>query len=344
MYAPRDPTPTTISMTLRALRAFGLIASLVLGLPACDSGRENPPDTLVRIANVAPSFSILYYSREHITVFNRELSVPFNGMNEPGTVYDEGTYDFNVYKHDLARNAVAQDPFYTFEKQLVAGTFYTFVLFEAGGNLEHAILESPPLPASATETQVQLLHGSENAPAVDIYLEPPGTTIAGATPWGSVSFRGTLAARNVPPGDYELTVTSAGNPAAVLLTSLTFTLSSSQSMTFVISPDNGAGTGQLTVVAVNPVSGGVLVDRNSPALVRALNAVTDKAPRDVAFYGQFTPPLFPAAAVATPTARAPLKWLLARRVRTRSCSPAMRGHWVISPRRTIFAGSRAPQS
>jgi hypothetical protein len=37
--------------------------------------------------------------------------------------------------------------------------------------------------------------------------------------------------------------------------------------------------------------------------VRVLNATNDKAPRDVAFYGQFSPPQFAATAFATPTAR-----------------------------------------
>jgi hypothetical protein len=112
-----------------------------------------------------------------------------------------------------------------------------------------------------------------------------------------------LAARNVPAGEYELTVTPAGNPAVALLISASFTLSAAQSMTFVISPDNGSGTGQLAVAAINPVQSGVLVDRSSPASVRVLNATNDKAPRDVAFYGQFSPPQFAATAFATPTAR-----------------------------------------
>jgi hypothetical protein len=307
MYAPRDLANDNLSMTLRAFRAFGLLILLALGMTACDSGRENPADTRVRIVNVAPSYTSLYYTREHVTRFNGVLNVPFNGSADPATFYDEGTYDFYAYTPDLTSNTgVTVDPAYGFQKQLVAGTFYTFVFLEGAGHIEHAILESTPLGASSTDSQVQLLHGAENVPAVDIYLLPPGTTIAGATPWGSVSFRGSLAARSMTPGEYELTVTAAGNPAAVLLTSGSFPLFATELTNFVITPDNGTGSGQIAVAVIGPAAGGLLVDRNAPALVRALNTAADKAPRDVAFYGQFTPPLFPAAAFTTPTARAPL--------------------------------------
>ena len=48
---------------------------------------------------------------------------------------------------------------------------------------------------------------------------PPGTGISGATPWGTVAFEGTLPARNIAPGDYDMIATEHGNPAHVLYTS-----------------------------------------------------------------------------------------------------------------------------
>jgi hypothetical protein len=303
MYAPRDlGANDNLSMTLRVLRAFGLLVSLVLALTACGSGRDNPPDTRVRIINVAPSYSSLYFSRERTPALNAS----FNGAAEPSTPYDEDTYDFYVYQQDLSTGRANSTPILSFAKHVVTGTFYTFVLFEAGGAVENSILESPPVLATATDTQVQLLHAAENVPAVDVYLEPPGAVIAGATPWSSVSFRSSSAASNVAAGEYELTITAAGNPAAVLLTSVVFTLAAAQSTTFVISPDGGTGLGQLAVAIVQSGGGGVLIDRNAQSSVRVLNAPTDKTPRDVAFNGQFTPPLFSAAPFASPTARAPL--------------------------------------
>ena len=296
-------------MTLRRLWPLGVLA-LALASTGCDTGRKNPPDASVRVLNVAPSFPHLTYRREQITVTNPPSPLSYQGSAQGATsgtdfTYDEDTYTFTASSPDPA-NPVTEVDRDSFVQKVVKGTRYTFVFLESGGAVTHLILESPPAPGDTAKALVQPLHASETVPRVDLYLEPSGTDISGATPWGTIGFKESLAPREVAPGIYELTVTEAGNPANVLLRTQPFTVDAPFLTTLVLSPDAGEGIAPLDVVLLNATGAITLVDPSLPAQVRALNGATDQAPRDVAFNNEFSPPLFSAAAFATPTAYLPL--------------------------------------
>jgi hypothetical protein len=281
---------------------LGLLA-LALASPGCDSGRKNPPDATVRVLNVAPSFVSLDYRREEVVATNLPTTLGYQ-QGSSDLNYDEDTYDFHVSSVDPSTvTRVDRD---SFSQKVETGTLYTFVFLESGGNVTHTILESPRLASNATNAQIQATHASEVLRRVDLYLEAPGTDITGATPWGTIGFTESLAAREVPAGTYELAVTEAGNPANVLFTTPAFSLDPLSSTTLALSPDGGEGIAPLNVVLLNGAGATTLIDPSFPALIRALNGATDQAPRDVAFNSQFTPPLFSAAAFGTPTTYEPL--------------------------------------
>ncbi len=273
------------------------IAALAFSITGCDEGRQNPPDVAVRIANVAPGYPELLFRREQTQY------VPANGLtfqNATSAVYDEDTYDFYVDERDLLTGRVLPNK-WSFTKELVGGSVYTFVLAQVGLEVQAVILEADPPAQTATDTQVYALHAAEGQPALEIFLEPPGTDIMGAVPWGSVGFLGTLPPHNIATGDYEITVTEAGNRANVLLRSGAFGLGAHESTAFVIAPLGGEGIAPISVLAVNS-GGGVLTDSASPAAVRVINTADDRAPRDVAFAAEFSPPLFSAVPFAVSTA------------------------------------------
>jgi hypothetical protein len=275
--------------------ALAALAFVVIG---CDQGRENPPDASVRVMNVAPGFPFLRYARER----TEPSDVQF-GTGITGGTYDEDTYDFRIYSRDIASNANILEREFT--KQLSTGTLYTFVLAQSGTAVQELILEAPELAATATQAQVLAAHAAEGQPAMDIFFEPTGTDIAGAVPWGSVAFLGTLAPRNVTPGDYEITVTAAGNRASVLLKTATFTAGAGETLALVITPAGESSVAPISITVGSSSFGG-LIDVNAPAAVRVINAAADAAPRDVVFNGQFTPPLFAAVPFAAPTAFTPI--------------------------------------
>ena len=288
-------------MTLRRRWPLGLLI-LALASVGCSEGRKNPPDAAARVLNVAPSYASLLYRREEITAINPPVALAYEASSGDLS-YDADTYDFHASIVDTGGGRTDID---SFSHTLVAGTLYTFIFMESGGGVTHTILESPRIVSDATNAQVRATQAIESLPSVDLYLEAQGTDITGATPWGTIAFKESLASRAVADGVYELTVTEAGNPAHVLFVTEPFTLNAGTASTLVLCPDTGEGIAPFGVVLLNGLGATPLVDPNLPSSVRALNGATDQAPRDVAFNSQFTPPLFSGAAFGTPTQYEPL--------------------------------------
>jgi hypothetical protein len=279
-------------MNLRHVASCGLVCAL-LALIGCDKGRQEPVEVDVRVVNAAPGFIELDYQRE-----SREQPVPvaFKGVQEAR--YDVDTYDFFVFERSGAGSGNPRR--WTFSPQLQADRAYTFVLTEVAGEIQPIVLENASAPAA--EAQIQAVHAASGLPAMDLYLERPGVGIAGATPRGSFTAQQQIPARTIASGEYELWLTEAGNPANVLLSTTTFSLTAGVTSTFVVVPEPGIST-QFSVMVVQP-SSGVLYDRNATAQLRVINGATDMAPRDFAINSQFSPPLFSAIPFAEPTATA----------------------------------------
>jgi Domain of unknown function (DUF4397) len=287
-------------MTFRRLWPLGLLA-LALASTGCNSGRTNPPDTVVRVLNATANYPQLFFKRG-----SRDpapIQLDFLGGSSP-TTWDEDTYNFHVTYGDVATRTEVEA--HAFTKQIATGTWYTFVLYQKGGSVTHAVLEAPPVTSSATDAQVQAIHAVESVPTLDLYLVAPGGDVSAATPWGTVAFEGTLASRNVPGGDYELVATEQGNPAHVLYRSGAFTLQAGSATAFAIAPDAGEGIAAFHVAAVSAAGSTVLVDPSVQAAMRVINGADDQQPRDVALNNQFTPPLFPSTVFATPTPYLPI--------------------------------------
>jgi hypothetical protein len=278
-------------MTARILAPLGL-ALVMLGLAACDSGRQAPLDTTVRVINAAPGHPTLEFRRERTEPQPLELGGTFD------FTFDEDTYDFFVDADNYASNT--KETVHEFAQQVLAGTTYVFVLAESAGAVTHATLEYAPLAASAAETQIIGLHAAEGLPAVDVHIAPAGSNVTGAVPWATPGFLQPLATKTVAAGDYEITITEAGNSANVLFTSQSFPLAAARTTTFVIAGEGGRGNAPFSVIAIQD-SSAVLVDRNAQASVRAINGATDLQPRDVAVAGVFAPPLLSSVVFAEPS-------------------------------------------
>jgi hypothetical protein len=284
-------------MRFRRLWPLGLI-SLALASTGCDSGRKNPPDTLVRVLNATANYPPLAFWRGAVrsNPVSAPLQVDFRGGNQ--ATWDEDTYNFHVTYSDQQTQSFVEVE--NFSKQIVNGTWYTFVLYQKAGAVTHKVLESTPVAPAATDAQIQAIHAVEGGPSVDIYLVAPGTAVAGVPAWGSLAFEGTLAPHGFAPGDYQFVATEQGNPAHVLYASAQFTLSAGIALTFALTPDSGEGIQPFSVTVLNDTAS-VLVDPALQAEVRVINGATDRQPRDVAFDNNFTPPLFPGVVFATPT-------------------------------------------
>jgi hypothetical protein len=108
----------------------------------------------------------------------------------------------------------------------------------------------------------------------------------------------------VQSGDYELTLTAAGDPTNVLLVSQPITLPTASTGTFVVVPEGGQGTDQISVMFLVQGTGSILSSVDATHELRVINGATDRVARDFAIDSQFSPPLFSAIPFGEPTAYA----------------------------------------
>lgn len=288
-------------MNLRHVASCGLACAVLL-LAGCDDGRQPPGKVGVRVVNVAPGFEMLAFQREQESRALTTLS--FKSSTE--SIYDEDVYDFYVYERALGTHVARS---WTFAAELDSGHNYSFVLTEVGGEVQPIVIEHSAPPA--TNAQIVALHAAAGLPAMDLYLEPSGVGIAGATPRGTFNAQEQISPRTLPGGDYELTLTAAGNPGNIFLTTTTITLPSGTESTFVVVPEGGQGTEQISVLVLQ-AQASILYDRDATSEIRVVNGATDQAPRDVAVDSQFSPPLFAAIPFGEPTPYAPYPTVAAK--------------------------------
>jgi hypothetical protein len=276
-------------------RQLKFIAALLatLTLIGCGQGRQAPAKTRVRIVNAAPSFAQLSYRREQTDTID---ALAFKGVASHD--YDVDTYDYNVYLTRVTTGELLNH--WTWSKELLAGKDYTFVLAQAAGQVSPQIVEYTPKLANSGDTQIAVVHAGETLPAMDVYVQPTGVGIAGATPRGSVSFLGQIAPKTFASGDYEITLTAAGNPSNVLYASTAVNLAAGITNVLVIADEGGQGTAAISLV-MSQESSFVLYSANATSGVRTINAANDGMARDVAINHEYSPPILPAAPYGTAT-------------------------------------------
>jgi hypothetical protein len=272
-------------MKARPLKFFAVLLA-ALTLIGCDQGRKAPAKTRIRVVNAAPSFAQLSFRREQTDTRD---ALAFKGV--ASHEYDVDTYDFNVYQLQVASQALLNK--WTWSKQLVADKQYTFVLAQAAGTISPQIVEYTPKLASSTDTQIAAVHAGEGLPAMDVYVQPTGLGIAGATPRGTVSFQGQIAPKTFASGDYEITLTAAGNPSNVLFASSAVNLAAGITNVLVIADEGGQGTAAISVI-MSQESSFILYSANATSGLRAINVADDGAARDFAINHEFSPPILPA--------------------------------------------------
>jgi len=94
----------------------------------------------------------------------------------------------------------------------------------------------------ATQAKLRFLNGSQSAGLVDVYLTPPGTSIASVAPtYGAVGFSNDTGFVSYTAGAYDLTVTPAGSQTPTI-GPISISLSNSGIYTAVLRDAAGGGT------------------------------------------------------------------------------------------------------
>lgn len=138
-------------------------------------------------------------------------------------------------------------------------------------------------------TEIQFFHWSDDLPALDVYLERPGTNLS------PVQSRATLTSGQefhsiVDDGDYVITLAPVADPGNPLFTSESFALQEQTSVGFAILAGAGDGTSTIKVVRFR-AQAGTLLDRRVTTELRIAHVVPDAGALDVFAEEDFTQPL-----------------------------------------------------
>ena len=278
----------------RWLRLASLTLACVV-LAACESegGRVRPPTTEVSVIHVARSFGNLEFRRVE------RLEGTLSYRSSQVFSWDSGPYTFNIDATIPGLNTPIR--LYTFTADLTEGNDHSIVLTEANGWLHELILEAPQAELSETDAEIIIVNTAAGLEtAVDVYIEPPGTELAAATPRGAVNFLESLPAAAIAPGEYELSLTQADNPTSVVMVSNPFEIAGSVRTTLSII-DGLTSASPAAALVSSAGTDTPLSDRELRAGIRVLNAMTSRDPIDVTVNSNFSPPLIPNAMFAAPT-------------------------------------------
>ena len=252
-----------------------------------------PPSTDVNVIHVAGSFGNLEFRRVE------RLEGTLSYRSSSVFTWDSGPYTFNIDSTLPGLDTPIR--LYTFDADLTAGNDYSIVLAEAFGWLHELIIEAPESELSETEAEIIIVNTASGLQgAVDVYVEPPGTVLAAATPRGTVDFFESLPVASIAPGEYELSVTQVGNSTSVVMVSDAFEIAANVRTT--ISIINGlTAASPVAALASGAGIGTPLSDRELRAGLRVLNAMSSGDPLDATVNSSFSPPLVPGAMFAAPT-------------------------------------------
>lgn len=191
-------------------------------------------------------------------VVNEQLLAPLFAALEFPQVTGYEAVPPDQYEVQVVDSATQSVVAIEFEPVLEPGRFYTAIatgLLAAAGTPD-GIAELVLVDDNrriATEARVRLVHGSTAAGPVDIYVTAPGADISASEPaFANVPFRASTGYVALPPGDYEVSVTPAGQPGTVAI-NVALTLEALGIYT-AIARDAAGGVGPLGLILLDDLA------------------------------------------------------------------------------------------
>lgn len=175
--------------------------------------------------------------------------------------------------------------------ELAAETTYSVI---AAGTLEAIdalVVSAPQTTIAEGSVRAQLVHAAPRAPAVDVYVTAPEAPLAQEDPLGSFAFGESLDPVDVPAGDYQIRVTAAGDPEAVVFDSGTVALPPAAELLIVAVENAGPGDSPITLLVADDRGAFEILDAETPAEVRAIHASPDAPAVDIFVNDDFDEPL-----------------------------------------------------
>jgi len=265
-----------------------VVVCSMLAIAACDSDNDNvqpqqpiePPAATLKVQVLhaspdAPAVNVLVDGAEVLSGVDYKV-----GSSQ--LTLDEGTYAVQVDGILPGGNAAVIGPV---DLDLAGDTIYTIVAVNDVAAIEPVVISQPDIAVSAGSARLFVLHGSAAAPTVDVFVTTPGADLAASAPVGTFSFKEAIGPAEVAAGDYQIRVTAAGDPSAVVFDSGTVTLADGDDLTIAAVPNTSGGGAPISLVALNGAGSLVLLDANTPTSLQVIHASPDAPAVDIVVDG-----------------------------------------------------------
>lgn len=289
-HPPTTDARRTFPTSLRGLLTAGLIIGGSFLLAACDDDDDDAPQTELRVIHAspdAPKVNVLLNGDAVLTEVDYKGGSGFTSL-------DRGTYDITV---DAITPAGDDTVISVADANLAADTDYTVLAIGKVANITLAplVIANPDTRVTSGQARAQVVHGAPDAPAVSVYVTAPGADLAAATALGTFSFGEDLGPVEVPAGNYQIRVTLAGNPAAVVYDAGTVALANGADLLLVAVANTTTGPAPITLLVNDGTTQAELLDVATTADVRAGHLSPDAPAVDVIVNDDLANPLFNAA-------------------------------------------------
>lgn len=185
------------------LRQLAILTAALVALTGCQGLVSNPSSSQVRIIDVAPDAPNvdIYQSREALA-----YSLGFGTITSYVPV-TPGTYTIAANSTGTAQ--VVSSAKNTF----LPSTQYTVLIGDTVANAPQLTLRDQSQPAPPGQIALRFIGQAPHAGGVDIYLVPPGQTLADARPIATnINPGANTGYLNAPAGTYSIVMVPAGTP------------------------------------------------------------------------------------------------------------------------------------
>jgi hypothetical protein len=259
--------------TSKWLAMFGIAAAVVMA--GCSSSDDDnggqQPKAKVRVLHASPDAPA-------VDVFLNGASVVTNAPFKAATAFAETNAGANAIRVNAAGT---QTTVINATPTFASGRAYTVIAANKLASIEPLVVDDDGSSPPAGQVKVRVVHGAPSAPAVDVYVTPPGAALSGATPTlSNVAFKGISNALTVGAATYQIRVTATGSKTPVY-DSGSVPLAGGANLVLV-AVDQSAGSSPISLIGLTADPATPRIElADSRAKLRAVHASPDAPAVDI---------------------------------------------------------------